>query len=72
MPEAFEKCIANKGRVRRISGPNKQFGLGEGEYINVCFLENEMFRGEVHKKAQTAAETREKQGPGFWQADIGD
>jgi hypothetical protein len=49
MPESFNKCVRNGGRVRRISGPNEQFGLKKGEYINVCFINNEMFRGEKHK-----------------------
>lgn len=47
MPEAFEKCQRNGGRVRTISGPNEKFGLGKGEYMHVCFLKGEMHRGEV-------------------------
>lgn len=51
MPEAFDKCAATKGRrIRTISGPNKQFGLGKGEYVHVCFLGKKMFRGNVKKK----------------------
>lgn len=52
MPEAFEKCRRNGGRVRRISGPNKHYGLRKGQYLNVCFLGNEMFGGEVHTKKE--------------------
>ena len=55
MPESFLKCLRNKGRVRRISGPNEQFDLKKGEYMNVCFINNEMFRGEKHK-AETEGE----------------
>lgn len=58
MPADFEKCVKNKGRVKRISGPNKQFGLEKGEYLNVCFLENEMFRGEVHQKEEKTEEKK--------------
>ena len=50
MPRAFENCIKKGGRVKRISGPNKKFGLKAGEYINVCFLNDKMYRGEKHKK----------------------
>lgn len=50
MPAAFEKCVRNKGRVRTVSGPSKKFGLAPGEYVHICFLKGEMFRGEVKKK----------------------
>jgi len=50
MPHNFEVCVRNGGRVRRVSGPSKDHGLGPDEYVNYCFLENESFRGEVYKK----------------------
>jgi hypothetical protein len=50
MPEAFEKCVRNKGRVRTISGPNKQFDLKKGQFVRVCFLNGSMFRGEKKTK----------------------
>lgn len=51
MPAAFDRCVADGGRVRRISGPNKQMGLGENEWVNVCFDgDGNMHRGEVQKK----------------------
>ena len=50
MPEAFEKCIRNKGRVRTISGPSRQFGLKKGQYMPVCFIGGSMHRGEKHTK----------------------
>lgn len=50
MPKQFENCIAKKGRVRRISGPNERFGLKKGQYINICFLGKEMYRGELRTK----------------------
>lgn len=59
MPKDFERCVKAGGRVRRISGPNKHFGLGPDEYLNVCFLNGEMFRGEVHKKEKKSEEKSE-------------
>ena len=50
MPEDFERCVRNKGRVRTISGPNEKFGLKEGEYTRVCWVKGEMFRGETKTK----------------------
>lgn len=50
MSEAFDKCVRNGGRVRRISGPDKHHGLDETEYVNYCWRNGESFRGEVHKK----------------------
>ncbi|MCK9520694.1 MAG: hypothetical protein M0R74_16975 [Dehalococcoidia bacterium] len=55
MPRDFEVCVKKGGKVKRIAGPNDQFGLKKGEYMNVCFINNEMFRGEKHK-----AETEKK------------
>jgi hypothetical protein len=52
MPADFEKCVKEGGRVRRISGPNKQFGLDKDQYVNVCFINGEMFRGEVKTKQE--------------------
>ena len=50
MPADFEKCVADGGRVRTVSGPNKEHGLGEGEYVKYCYKDGKSFRGEVHKK----------------------
>jgi hypothetical protein len=50
MPAEFDKCVADGGRVRTISGPNKSMGLKEGEYIHFCFLKGKSYRGEVKKK----------------------
>ena len=51
-PAAFEKCVAQKGRVRTITGPSKQFGVPEGSYLHVCFIPGtkKMIRGEVKTK----------------------
>jgi hypothetical protein len=50
MPIDFEKCVKNGGRIRRISGPSKQFNLNKDQYINICFINGEMYRGEVKTK----------------------
>ena len=49
MPRDFEICRRNGGKVRRIARPNAQWGLKEGEYMNVCTRAGEWFRGEVRK-----------------------
>jgi len=50
MPAAFDKCVAEKGRVRTIPGPTKQFGVPAGSYLHVCFQGKKMVRGEVKTK----------------------
>jgi hypothetical protein len=50
MPEAFEKCRRNGGRVRTVSGPDKAFDLKEGQYRHVCFIGGAMHLGEVKTK----------------------
>lgn len=49
-PEAFEKCVRQKGRVRTLSGPNKMFGLEKNQYCHICFLKGKSFRGEIRTK----------------------
>jgi len=56
MPEAFEKCERNGGRIRTVSGPAKDHGLGRNEYVRYCFLAGESYRGEVKKKKEKAAD----------------
>ena len=50
MPEAFNSCVKNGGRVRTISGPSQKFGIPGGSYLHVCFKDGKMVRGEVKKK----------------------
>jgi len=50
MPEAFEKCKNNGGRIRTVTGPSKRFGLSAGEYKHICFLNGEMYEGERKAK----------------------
>lgn len=52
MPEGFDKCRRNGGRIVTVSGPDKHWGLGKDEYMAVCWLNNEPFRGEIHKKKE--------------------
>ena len=52
MPQAFDNCIKNGGKVRRISGPNKRWGLKAGQYVNICILDGKVYRGYVHTKKQ--------------------
>ena len=47
MPAGFDRCVKKGGKVRRISGPSKRWGLRKGEYVNVCFLGGKMWRGET-------------------------
>lgn len=54
MPQAFDNCVKNGGRVRRVSGPNKKNGLAKGEYVNYCFLDGKSHRGYVKKMMQTS------------------
>jgi hypothetical protein len=53
MPKAFEQCVENGGKVRTVSGPNKEHGLGSGEYVKYCTIGGKSHRGHVHKKTST-------------------
>lgn len=50
MPASFDKCVKNGGKVRTISGPNKEHGLKTGEYVHYCTLNGKSYRGYVKKK----------------------
>lgn len=50
MPAAFDNCVKKGGRVRTVTGPNKRYGLKAGEYVHVCILAGNFYRGEVKKK----------------------
>ncbi len=52
MPEDFQKCVRNGGKVRTVSGPNEAHGLKKGEYVHYCYINNESFRGEVRTKKE--------------------
>jgi hypothetical protein len=55
MPEAFNKCRKKGGKIRTFSGPNKRFGLGDNEYIHVCFLYGKAYPGEKKRNHTEAA-----------------
>lgn len=43
MPQAFDTCVANGGRVRTKD-------LGAGKYMHICFYKGKSFAGEVKQK----------------------
>jgi len=43
MPEAFENCRKQGGRIRTIK-------LSGGKYMHVCYLNGKSYRGEVKQK----------------------
>ena len=45
MPEPFEKCVREGGRVR-----TKKV---KGGYIHICFINGKSYAGEVHHKVPT-------------------
>lgn len=65
MPAAFDKAVREGGKVRTIKGPNKQFGLGKGEYMHVVFHGGKMERGEVkHEHAAVREMKRQRKHGG--------
>ncbi len=50
MPADFDKCVSSGGRVRTVTGPDKDHGLGADEYVNYCYDKTGSHRGEVKKK----------------------
>ena len=39
-PQAFDNCVAKKGRVRTIT-------LKGGRYMRICYLDGKSYAGEV-------------------------
>lgn len=56
MPASFDRCRANGGRIRTISGPSKEMGLSDGEYLHICILKGKVHRGFVKKKGASDGE----------------
>lgn len=54
MPRDFNICRRNGGKIRTVSGPNKQYGLGPHEYMHVCVLNNEVYKGEIKVKKESS------------------
>lgn len=52
MPEGFTNCVKNGGRVRTVTGPNKQIGLKKGQYCHVCFDKKGAHRGHTKTKVK--------------------
>lgn len=52
MPKGFDQCERNGGRIRTLSGPNKQFGLDKGQYRRICFINGGSHLGHVKTKEQ--------------------
>jgi len=59
--EEFQSCASHGGRVRTVSGPNKEHGLKVGEYVHYCYLDDKSFRGEVKHK-ENESKISEKEG----------
>ena len=53
MPEAFENCVKNGGRVRtkKLSGDR---------YIHICFLNGKSYSGEIKPKQNKRKEYAKK------------
>jgi len=58
MPEAFNNCVNNNGKVRTVSGPSKEHGLKAGQYVKFCTLGGKTYRGHVHTKKGKSLATR--------------
>jgi len=58
MPQEFDACVKAGGRVRTVTGPNKKFGLSDGEYVHVCFKNGKMIKGYVKSKGGGAERTK--------------
>lgn len=54
MPADFNNCRASGGKMRTISGPNKQFNLKVGEYMHICIKGNQVHQGEKKQKKELA------------------
>jgi len=50
MPKAFEDCVSSGGKVRTVSGPNKQFGLKSGQYRHICIKGGKVHLGHLKTK----------------------
>lgn len=53
MPADFDRCVENGGKVRTVSGPNKEHGLKKGEYVRYCTIDGKSYRGEVKQKSKS-------------------
>lgn len=58
-PAGFNSCVESGGKVRTITGPNKEHGLKECEYVKYCYLDNKSYRGEVKTKKNESNSMKE-------------
>ena len=49
MPAPFDSCVKGGGKVRTVTGPSKEHGLKEGEYVHYCTLKGKSHRGYVKR-----------------------
>lgn len=54
MPESFAQCRTKGGKIKTIKGPNKDYGLLEGQYLHVCILDGKEYLGEKKQKKELA------------------
>ena len=64
MPMAIDMCVQKGRRIRTASGPDEKPCPQKGEYVKVCFLEGEVYRGHIEAKEKptldsVVKETRE-------------
>ena len=53
MPAEFDACRSSGGKIRTISGPDKQWGLGDNEYLHICVKKDgSVVRGEKKQKVK--------------------
>lgn len=66
MPAGFDRCQKRGGRVRTVTGPDKDFQLERGEYRHVCFLDGEAHWGykKKNQKAEAMRRLEQKRGRG--------
>ena len=50
MPEDFDKCLRDGGKVKTVKGPSKEHGLKKGEFVKLCTLNGKTYRGYVKTK----------------------
>jgi hypothetical protein len=50
MPEQYDKCVEDGGKITKIKGPSKKHGLKKGESVNFCVLDGKSYKGYVQKK----------------------
>jgi hypothetical protein len=49
MPENFNRCVAEGGRVRTIK-------VGQNKYVHVCYKDGKSYSGEVKQKKVSTKE----------------